>query len=420
MSASETAGHADRSHSSVVGGSNAERRLNCPGSYKLEQKVPDAMKNKSSSFADEGTALHEAMEYILRHNLASAAEVSGMEFNGYVMTADLIDEALQPALNFFDDLSDRLVEEDGDFEVLLEQRVQVPGIPEAFGTCDIIGRTPKRSVIVDWKFGVGKAVSATYTDEGGSSRPNSQLAFYARGGMYSVPNYFTSDDADHPVELYIVQPRSRSNVEGGPIHSVHGSSLRELEQFRMQLVRAIAEAVGDNPSTKPGSWCTFAACKAVCPHHTGALLDMAKLGKAKPKAEELQAVLPDLLDVAELAEEMIATLRQYAHNFMEAGHAVPGWKLVDKRATRKWVDAKEAEETLRGAGLSKDDLFGAPELRSPAQIEKVLKKMKLSLPEDLVQAVSSGMTMAREGDKRPDITPIASRFGALAKRLAAL
>jgi hypothetical protein len=40
-------------------------------------------------------------------------------------------------------------------------------------------------------------------------------------------------------------------------------------------------------------------------------------------------------------------------------------------------------------------------LLSPAQAEKVLKKHKLAMPDDLIVAVSSGDTLATEDDPRP-------------------
>jgi hypothetical protein len=39
-------------------------------------------------------------------------------------------------------------------------------------------------------------------------------------------------------------------------------------------------------------------------------------------------------------------------------------------------------------------------LLSPAKVEKILKKSKLSLPDDIVVAVSSGTTIAPESDPR--------------------
>ena len=49
-------------HSDVVGGSTAARRIGCPRSYALEKLVPP---DPGSSYAREGTALHEMMAIIL-------------------------------------------------------------------------------------------------------------------------------------------------------------------------------------------------------------------------------------------------------------------------------------------------------------------------------------------------------------------
>ena len=65
----------EAAHSSLVGGSSADRRINCPGSYQLEQKLPATTKNESSSYADEGTALHAAMQHILVNNIVDIDEV---------------------------------------------------------------------------------------------------------------------------------------------------------------------------------------------------------------------------------------------------------------------------------------------------------------------------------------------------------
>ena len=50
------------------------------------------------------------------------------------------------------------------------------------------------------------------------------------------------------------------------------------------------------------------------------------------------------------------------------------------------------------------------ELLSPAQMEKVLKKRKMALPDDLVVAVSSGNTLAPESDPRPAVVLIGQQL----------
>src|SRR5690606_4884045 len=129
----------------------------CPGSYQMEQKVPENLRKGSSSYADEGTALHEAIQFVLDENISDPMDLLGREFNGYKMTRKLISEALEPALDFFDALDEEL-DTEGGLQFLTEQRCQMPGIPDAFGTSDIVARSDKRSIILDWKFGAGVPV----------------------------------------------------------------------------------------------------------------------------------------------------------------------------------------------------------------------------------------------------------------------
>jgi hypothetical protein len=88
---------------------------------------------------------------------------------------------------------------------------------------------------------------------------------------------------------------------------------------------------------------------------------------------------------------------------LENNAPVPGWKLVPKRATRQWVDAEGAREALEQMGLDSEELT---ELKSPAQVEKILKKSKLELPKDLTVSVSTGNTIAPESDPRPAVLTI--------------
>src|SRR5690606_3751258 len=112
-----------------------------------------------------------------------------------------------PALQGFDDYCDMVFEEDGEELVfVVEKKCQVPGIPGAFGTSDIVGKTSKRMVIWDWKFGAGKPVSPV---------ENNQLRFYGRGAAFTMKEWLGfpegnkegQPDFDLRVDLVISQPR---------------------------------------------------------------------------------------------------------------------------------------------------------------------------------------------------------------------
>lgn len=432
--------HAARAHSDVVGGSSAERILNCPASYAYRKKLPEAVLNKSSVYADEGSALHEAMEYILENDVTDPETLLGMVFgisdsspNGFKMTRELIHDALTPCLDFFDALCDEL-EAEGGMQFLIEKQCQLPGIPGAFGTSDIIFRTDKRSGIVDWKFGAGKPVSAS-VEEDGKLRANSQLAFYARAGAHTLPAMFETDP-EWPVDLYIVQPRSRALGPDDPIFTHYQTTMKELEAFRWKLVAAVAEATGPQPRCKAGPWCEFQPCRTICPAHTGPLLDLSKLDlkKAREAAQTAEGFdwgefYSEFLALADSAEATIRELQAQAFSMLEAGHPVPGWKLVEKRASEFYVDPDGAKRHAIGLGAAVEDVMTEPELKSPAQLGAVLeplvegKTKKDRLAEARAQIAkftdkkSSGLTLARDDDRRPEAVATSTLMQNLADKL---
>jgi 3-hydroxyisobutyrate dehydrogenase-like beta-hydroxyacid dehydrogenase len=105
------------------------------------------------------------------------------------------------------------------------------------------------------------------------------------------------------------------------------------------------------------------------------------------------------LATADLVEKWINDLRDLAHQILESGEPVAGYKLVPKRAMRQWVDEDKAYFALSKLGVDRSELVETA-LLSPAKVEKILKKSKLSLPDDIVVAVSSGTTIAPESDPR--------------------
>ena len=127
-------------------------------------------------------------------------------------------------------------------------------------------------------------------------------------------------------------------------------------------------------------------------------------------------ILPELgraLDLAEKLESYIADARKLAHERLEKNMPVPGYKLVAKRATRQWVDEHKAAKALIALDV---DPF-KQEIISPAAAEKVLKKSKLALPEEVVTAVSSGSTLAPEDDPRPAVLNIGKQLNAALSKL---
>ena len=110
-------------------------------------------------------------------------------------------------------------------------------------------------------------------------------------------------------------------------------------------------------------------------------------------------------------KERIKALEAFAYAEASSGSEIPGFKLVDKRATRKWAqDDGETQTALFNMDLHDQDIYEAPILRSPAQIEKTIgksKKAKAAL-EPLVKKVSSGTVLVSMADDRSPVKLISA------------
>jgi len=87
-------------HSNIVGGSTAKRVINCPGSVALVQKMPP---KPSSKYADEGTLLHDTIAEHLA-TLKPLESFLGKKYEDQVLTQELIDDKLVPALALLDEI----------------------------------------------------------------------------------------------------------------------------------------------------------------------------------------------------------------------------------------------------------------------------------------------------------------------------
>ena len=362
-------------HSNIVGGSTAKRVINCPGSVALVAKMPP---KPSSEHADRGTLLHNAIATILE---AMDAEVLGMKIKNQMLTQELYDEKIMTALALLDEV-------DPDKEMLYEVETRVDFgdlLPGVFGSTDLIGRIGDRAIVLDWKFGDGVAVTA---------EENDQLMFYAAAAMRTTALSWAFDGVKE-IECVIVQP---------PVLRRWVTTKERVKQFEVDLVRAVKEAQLPDAALKVGDHCRWCAAKPVCPKMTGAV-DRA----LQTQVKEIDVdTLGRYLKNADLLEEWIKDLRGLALQLLENDAPVPGYKLVQKRATRQWIDEAQAAAALVNLGI--DPM--KQEVISPAQAEKLLKKSKTALPDDLVVSVSSGTTLASEDDPRPAVLQIGKQLNA--------
>ena len=376
-------------HSSLVGGSTVARVLECPGSVELIKSMPVAT-DKGSDFANEGSMLHEIMPMILQSG-DSSADLIGFEAYGHTFNIDHECEAILPALEAWSFLAKKFNIEAFDCEVMADWG---PVLPGAFGSIDLIGSGMTHNMVLDWKMGAGVRVTA---------HGNKQGRFYSAGAMLD-PSLDDIFNPELPTVIAIVQPR----VEDGTTFEVVEPG--ELRAFIQTVKSAVTIAQQPDAPLKTGKHCRWCNAKVICPEKLGLVENLPTIDSDK---------LSEYLDVAEQASDWAKAVHALAHSEVENGHHVPGWKLVAKRATRKWADLAAAEAALRGPGYRQQVKFICERvLRSPAQVEKILKKSGKVLPDGIVVKSSSGGTLVREDDKRPAMLSVAKSLSDLGKRVA--
>jgi hypothetical protein len=188
------------------------------------------------------------------------------------------------------------------------------------------------------------------------------------------------------------------------------TTIERIKQFERQLVKAVKAAQQPDAELKAGDHCRWCAAKPVCPQMTGEV-ERAALVKIK---EIDAATLGQYLAKADVLEGWITDLRALAFQMLEKNVPVPGYKLVQKQARRKWTDESKAKQALLDMGL-KESVVVETSIMSPAQAEKALKKRFSDLPEGLVKSESSGTTLASEDDSRPAVLQLGDLRAALSK-----
>ena len=372
-------------HSNIVGGSTAKRVIACPASVKLVQQIPS--KDIPNEHADRGTLLHNVIADVLEFNEAPEKYL-GTKYNDQVLTEELIDEKITVALAALEEIDPTNV-----MAFKIETRVGFGDfLPGVFGSTDLLGRIGKRAIVLDWKFGDGVLVSA---------EENEQLLFYAAAAMRTEESKWIFEGADE-IECIIVQPPEIRRWVTTP---------QRVALFEQELRRAVHESHSEAALMAAGDHCRWCAAKPICPKMTG---QVERVLQTKLQALPIDQIAMQL-EQADTIESYIKDLRALATQMLENGQTVPGFKLVAKRGTRQWTSEDAVDAWVDTNGLAKEAYES--KLRSPAQMEKVLKKYKKELPPELVVSISSGSTLAADSDSRPAVLQIGKQLSAALSKI---
>lgn len=388
----------DQEHS-VIGASSMDRWSACPGSVRLSKDLP----NVTSEYAKEGTQAHELAAEWLRSGRKPKFPSQDME-NAVSTYVEICNKYYSP--------SHRELGACRGIEHMFDLSAVYPG---CFGTSDFWCYWPwkKHLIVLDYKHGAGIFVSAEH---------NKQAQYYALGVLTTLR--FQIDT----IEIGIVQPRCAE--EGQALRTWTIDSM-DLFDFQVELIEAAERTADPNAPLIPGDQCRFcpAAQHHVCPELQQQVTALAQAEFAALPAlatpEDVKAAIQakiltydpikikHALDQRDFIKAYLKTLDEFAYNYLENGNSIPGYKLVDKSGNRKWLDEEKTINMLKAAGYADSVIYEAPKLKSPAQLEKALKKSK-GIIEGHAEKNDSGHALVTMDDPRPPAKPTAqSEFAPL-------
>lgn len=368
--------------------SGSKRWLNCPGSLALSK---DALKAPDSKYAAEGTLAHECLESFIKNKADSSIVLQ-------TLLKKHPKEMVYHAHSAYAEIN-KLRSQYPTAEFLCETKVSLEFIePDMFGTVDAaIVEMFGRLIVIDFKYGAGIAVDP---------RDNPQLAYYALGLSHMYGHNFTE------VEFIIIQPRAMH--PDGPTRR-YVMPIEELSGFwHGAFSDGVVTAKKKDAPLHSGEWCQFCPAKYKCPEIGKKALKQAQVEFDVIDSTEIilpepsKHMMPNLsnvLDACIKLEKWIDGVREHAQTVIQMGETIPGYKLVNKRPTRKWCNEESVAEEAR-------EIWGKKafktEFLSPAQFEKQIGEK--DWVNERTSSESSGVTLVKDSDKRQPIMTAAQEF----------
>lgn len=350
--------------------SSSHRWLNCLGSIKAEESYTD----KGSIYAAEGTTAHALAE--MKLNGRDIHELIGQEVEGFPVSKEMVNNVMS-YVDYVQSIGgDQFYEVRVDFSNV---------VPEGFGTSDAIAIVGKTIHVIDLKYGQGEKVDA---------EDNSQGMLYAIGALNDYGFIYEIES----IVIHIFQPRINnfSNWEIG-VEQLTNWADWVSEQAKIVLS-------DDAPRSASDKACKFCKAKHDCPTLHDYVTNM--IGNDFDDLTQPEKVDPSelrrIMENKKLILGWLDAIESSITDKLKNGETVDGFKLVNGRSSRKWIDDEGRVSASLSEFLTEDEMFKRT-LLSPAQAEKLLGKKNASAIVDLVIKSEGAPTLAFESDSRKSI-----------------
>ena len=389
---------------SPYGPSQAHAWEKCPQYVKVQAMFPEA----TSSYAEAGRLAHSIAEYKARTYFHEP--VGKRAHNARLKkfkAAPHYDPAMEEATELYlETLKELALSFSTPPFVALETLVSYTDwVPEGFGTSDCVMIGSGRIIVIDYKNGAGVPVEA---------EDNSQMKLYALGALQTFRPIY--GDTLQEATLVIVQP--------------HAGGVKRWDTTVAEVLKWGEEVIGPaalraREATEPacpGDWCRFCKGKSQCTARAKQMLDAGRQFQQAPAAGSEK--IPEDYSGPLLTDEEVGAalaagaglvawykdLEAYALLACLDGREIPGFKAVEGRGSRDWVDLDAAFKTLQERGVAEAMLYERKPVTAPA-LEKALgKKAFAEVADGLVRKQPGKPTLVPSSDKRPPYNAAEAAF----------
>ena len=357
----------------LLSASSAHRWISCPPSALLSKNFEDF----SSSFAQEGTDAHTLAQYKLENSLGIKTKdpTESLSFYNEEMNSHAENYAI-----FVLEQVEKTKETCADPQVLIEQKLDFSKyVPGGYGYVDCLIIADGTLTVIDYKYGLGIAVSA---------ERNPQMFCYALGALALFDGIYDIDN----VHLVIYQPR-RENI------SEYDISKSELIKWAEEVLAPTAElAIKGKGKYNSGAHCQFCKAKATCRKRAECNLELAKYDFEVPATlddHEIAAILRKSDELVSWANDV----KEYALKEALHGTKFEGFKLVAGRSNRKYTNEAAVADIVVAAGK---DPYEKKLLGITAMTALLGKKVFEEILGGLTLKSPGKPTLVNADDKRPE------------------
>jgi hypothetical protein len=370
----------------LLSASASHRWLHCTPSARLEEPLPE----KESEYAEEGSLAHEVAELKLRKYCIEpmGARTFNAKIKKFKENPLWQDEMLKHTDTYLDYIAGVLHGFSSPPYVAAEKRIDYSTYaPEGFGTCDCIIIGGNILHIIDFKYGKGVPVSA---------KDNPQMKLYALGAYIEYAFLYPIDT----IKMTIIQSRLGSISE-------ECIPLVELLEWGESIKPIALKAFNGEGEYVDGEHCGFCKAAGKCRKQKDSNMALEQFNNMQPPLISNEEV-GQILERAQNLAKWVKKLEEYALSECLQGKVIPGWKAVEGRATRQFINQDEAFNVLKLNGIDETMLWSRKPL-TLTETEELVGKAKfkeLLLP--YINIPPGKPTLALESDKREAIKRISA------------